>query len=310
MAYNGDMDLNELFLKAMKSFNFISGCSTDEEEIKKHRQSVERVSRLAAPKGKVSKERFKIGNISCEAVKSIPNFNPHYAIMYVHGGGYMSGGLDYAGILASKLARATGFTTFSFDYRLAPEHVYPAAIEDGTEIWNYLTSGLYSASHLLLAGDSAGGNLALCLTQKLLAEGKKPPRELILFSPWTDMTGESDSVITNEEIDPVLSKEFVKSAASAYISGAGDPADPRFSPLFGNFEGFPSTYIMVGKNEILFDDSSRLREKIADAGGKAFLDIEEKGWHVYQQFPVRIASQAFKRLSTHIRREMIGDIKK
>ena len=302
------MDLNELFMKAMKSFNFISGSSLDEEEIKKHRASVERVSRLAAPKDAVATEDFKVGNIACESVKSLPNYNPHYVILYVHGGGYLSGGLDYARILANKMAAATGFTTYTFDYRLAPEHAYPAAIEDGLKVWDYLTSGMHLPGHIILAGDSAGGNLALCLTQKLIEDNRPTPRELVLFSPWTDLTGETDSVTENQDVDPILTKEFVQDASKAYISGAGDPADPRFSPIFGSFEKFPSTYIMVGRNEILLDDSVRLCDKITEAGGKAFLDIEEKGWHVYQQFPVKIASLAMKRLASHIAKEINGDV--
>ena len=301
------MDLNGPLMKAMKAVNFISGSSMKEEDIKKHRESVEKVSRLASPKGDISLERFNIGDIACESVKSVSNFNPHYVILYVHGGGYLSGGLDYARILAIKLAVATGFTTFTFAYRLAPEHSYPAAIEDGLSVWEHLTSGMYSPSHVLLAGDSAGGNLALCLTQKLIAEGKPIPRELLLFSPWTDMTGTADSYETNKDLDPVLSREFIADAAKAYIAGAGEADDPRFSPLFGSFEGFPPAYIMAGRNEILLDDSIRLCEKIKEAGGRAALDIEEKGWHVYQQLPIRIASLAIARLAKHLAKEINGE---
>jgi len=301
------MDLNGPLMKAMKALNFISGSSTDEEDIKKHRESVERVSRLATPKGDVDIEHFAVGEIKCESVKSLSNYNPHYVILYVHGGGYLSGGLDYARILAKKLAVATGFTTFTFAYRLAPEYAYPAAIEDGLSVWDHLTGGMYSPSHILLAGDSAGGNLALCLTQELLKKNRPTPRELLLFSPWTDMTCTAKSYETNKEIDPVLSREFVEDAARAYIAGAGDPADPRFSPLFGNFAAFPPAYIMAGRNEILLDDSIRLCERIREAGRIAELDIEEKGWHVYQQMPVKIASLAINRLARHIEKELNGE---
>ena len=301
------MDLNGPLMKAMKAVNFISGSSMNEEDIKKHRESVEKVSRLATPKGDVSVERFSVGDIACESVKSVSNFNPHYVILYVHGGGYLSGGLDYARILAAKLSVATGFTTFTFAYRLAPEHAYPAAIEDGIAVWEHLTGGMYSPSHVFLAGDSAGGNLALCLTQKLIAEGKPIPRELLLFSPWTDMTGTAESYETNKDVDPVLTKEFIADAAAAYIAGAGRKDDPRFSPLFGSFEGFPSAYIMAGRNEILLDDSIRLCDKIKASGGRAVLDVEEKGWHVYQQLPVRMATMAIARLAKHVIKEVNGE---
>ncbi|MBQ3899744.1 MAG: alpha/beta hydrolase [Lachnospiraceae bacterium] len=294
------MRLNELMMKAMKAFNFISGSSAEEEDLKKHRESVEKMSRLVTPKDDVNIAHFKVGDIDCEAIRSCENFNPHYAIMYAHGGGYMSGGPDYARILGTKLAIATGFTTVTFSYRLSPENPYPAAIEDGMDVWNYLSKGVVSPTHLYLAGDSAGGNLALCLTQILLAQGREAPKGLILFSPWTDMTGEAQSYEENKDVDPVLSKEFVENAAKVYINGAGDPKEARFSPLFGNFENFPGTICFAGKNEILFDDSKSLCEKIKAAGGKAVFDVEEKGWHVYEQLPIPIANQAMKRLSKYI----------
>ena len=212
------MRLNELMMKAMKAFNFISGSSAEEEDLKKHRESVEKMSRLVTPKDDVNIAHFKVGDIDCEAIRSCENFNPHYAIMYAHGGGYMSGGADYARILGTKLAIATGFTTVTFSYRLSPEHPYPAAIEDGMDVWNYLTRGVVSPTHLYLAGDSAGGNLALCLTQMLLSEGREVPKGLILFSPWTDMTGNAESYETNKDVDPVLSKEFVENAVKHGIA--------------------------------------------------------------------------------------------
>lgn len=293
-------------MRAMKAFNFISGSSAEEEDLKKHRESVEKMSRLVTPKDDVNIAHFKVGDIDCEAIRSCENFNPHYAIMYAHGGGYMSGGADYARILGTKLAIATGFTTVTFSYRLSPEHPYPAAIEDGMDVWNYLTRGVVSPTHLYLAGDSAGGNLALCLTQMLLSEGREVPKGLILFSPWTDMTGNAESYETNKDVDPVLSKEFVENAVKAYVNGAGTPDEARFSPLFGSFDNFPPTVCFAGKNEILFDDSKRLCDRIKEAGGKAVFDVEEKGWHVYEQLPIPIANQAMRRLSKYIKDEQYG----
>ena len=226
-------------------------------------------------------------------------------ILYCHGGGYISGALDYAGVLAVKLALATGFKVYSFAYRLAPEHPYPAAAEDAALMWDYLAENGIAADHVLLAGDSAGGNMALCLTQKLIAEGRPAPRELLLFSPWTDMTGTSESYETNKDIDPILSKGFVMNSARYYI-GDRDPSDASFSPLFGSFDNFPPVFIMAGRNGILLDDSVRLKDKIDKAGGKAELDIEEKGWHVYQQMPSSMAKKAMKRLAEHVSHELYG----
>ena len=141
----------------------------------------------------------------------------------------------------------------------------------------------------------------------LLEEGRELPAGLLLFSPWTDMTADAPSYETYKEVDPILSQQFVKSAAEVYINGAGDAADPRFSPLFGVLSGLPPVYIMAGRNEILLDDSVRLYDEITKAGGRAMLDIEESGWHVYQQTPVPIATRAMRRLSAYITGQVYGD---
>ena len=293
------------WVKTLKSLNFISGKSTSEEELKRHRKLAEWAGRLATPKGDVERRRFQIGSIPCEEFKPSATHDPDYVILYCHGGGYVSGGLDYAGNLSTKLAMATGFTVYSFAYRLAPEHPYPAAPEDASAVWDYLMENVAQAGHVLLAGDSAGGNMALCLTQRLISEGKPVPRELLLFSPWTDMTGTSESYETNQDIDPILTKEFVMNSANAYM-GVNDPTDPVFSPLYGSFKDFPPVYIMAGRNGILLDDSVKLKEKIDSSGGKAELDIEEKGWHVYQQMPGSMAKKAMKRLAEHVSYEIYG----
>ena len=285
----------------------MSGKTTTPAELKRHRKLAERAGRLATPKGDVKRQKFKIGKMRCEEITPFFAHNPGYVILYCHGGGYVSGGLDYAGNLAVKLAMATGFTTFSFEYRLAPEYPYPAAAEDADIMWEYITENVKDAGHVLLAGDSAGGNMALCLTQRLVAAGKPVPRELLLFSPWTDMTETAQSYEDNKDADPILNREYVMESAKAYMGeGNLNPEDPVFSPLFGSFKNFPPVYIMAGKNGILLDDGIRLKEKIEKEGGRALIDIEEKGWHVYQQMPVAMAKEAMKRLAEHVSLEIYG----
>ena len=139
----------------------------------------------------------------------------------------------------------------------------------------------------------------LAMTQKLLAEQKVSPKCLLLFSPWTDMTATAKSYQTYKDKDPILIKEYVESVREAFI-GDVDAADPKYSPLFGSFEGFPPTLIQVGKTEILQEDSSQLAKAITKAGGEATLDIEKDGWHVYQQMPLPMAGRAMKRLSDYV----------
>lgn len=291
--------IKKAVFKTLKTARSVTGTARNEAEIKRHRKFADMACRVTMPKGGVERRKFSVGRIPCEEIKPVSDLNSGYVILYCHGGGYVSGGLKYAGNLSAKLAKATGLTVYSFAYSLAPEHPYPAAAEDADTMWEYLTGNVADADHILVAGDSAGGNMALCLTQRLIAEGKKAPKELLLFSPWTDMTGTSKSYETNKDIDPILSKEFVMNSAAAYMGG-GDPQDAAFSPLFGRFDSFPPVYIMAGRNGILIDDSIRLKERIDQAGGTAELDIEEKGWHVYQQMPGTMAREAMKRLEAHV----------
>ncbi len=293
-------------VKTVKTVNFMTGKTFSEEEVKRHRKFAELGGRLATPKGKLKRRKFCVGNIGCEEFRPVSSPHDDYVILYCHGGGYVSGGLGYAGNLSAKLALATGFKVYSFDYRLAPEHPYPAAAEDADAVWTYIIENAAKADHVLLAGDSAGGNMALCLTQRLISEGKPAPRQLLLFSPWTDMTGTAGSYEANQDIDPILTKEFVMNSARAYL-GEKDPKDASFSPLFGSFEHFPPVFIMAGRNGILLDDSIRLKERINQAGGKAELDIEEKGWHVYQLMPGSMTRRAMKRLSMHVSHEIYGE---
>ena len=302
-----NINWNDPLMKAIKAFNSIGGNSLTKEDLKRQRSAMDRAGKLAAPKGDISVTTFKVQGISCEWVKPDLAHNPQYVILYAHGGGYICGGLGYARILAAKLALATGFSVISFAYRLAPEHKYPSQIEDGQVIWDYLLQKGYGASNIIMAGDSAGGNLVLCLTQRLLKVDRIPPRALLLFSPWTDMAADAPSYKEYKEKDPILTQNYVIEVRDAYIGGGVDVKDPRFSPLNGDFEGFPPTFIMVGKNEILLDDSICLQKKINKAGGKAQIDIEKDGWHVYQQLPLPLAGRAMKRLAEYISDEIYGN---
>lgn len=302
-----NLNFSDPLMKALKAVNSIAGKSLTEEDLKRQRSSMEIAGRLAAPTGGVGLESFNVNEVPCEWVKPDLAHNPKYVILYAHGGGYTCGGLGYARILAAKLAVSTGFSVVSFEYRLAPEHKYPAALEDGRKVYDYLIEKGYDAKHILMAGDSAGGNLVVCLTQKLLMEGRPSPRMLILFSPWTDMTAKSKSYQQFDGKDPILTKDYVESVREAVIGAEAEPSDPIYSPLFGEFEHFPTTFVQVGRTEILYEDSATLVKKINKTGGKAKLDVEKDGWHVYQQMPLPVASRAMKRLSDYVSNEIYNN---
>lgn len=214
-----------------------------------------------------------------------------YVILYCHGGGYSTGSSLYARTLTGKLAMSTSMDVLSFDYRLAPEHPYPAAAEDAMRAWNYLMLLGYGARDIILAGDSAGGNLALSLALKLKEEGRLLPRGLVLMSPWTDLTSSGKSHMSKAEIDPVLNAAYLEEMVRNYAEGQ-ELANPLISPLFGDYAGFPPIYIQVGNNEILLDDSVMLYKKLLKANVSVRLDIFKGMWHVFQMSPFKTAYEA------------------
>ena len=193
--------------------------------------------------------------------------------------------------MTTKLATSTSMDVLCFDYRLAPEHPYPAAVEDAMQVWNYLMLLGYGARDIILAGDSAGGNLALCLALQLKKEGRLMPRGLVLMSPWTDLTASGKSHMTKAEIDPVLDAEYLQRMIVNYADGQ-DLTNPMISPLFGDYEGFPPTYIQVGNNEILQDDAVMLYKKMLKANVSVKLDMFRGMWHVFQMSPFKTAYEA------------------
>lgn len=214
-----------------------------------------------------------------------------YVVLYCHGGGYSTGSCVYARTLTGKLASSTSMDVLSFDYRLAPEHPYPAATQDAMRVWDYLMLLGYGARDIILAGDSAGGNLALSLMLRLKAEGRLLPRGVILMSPWTDLTSSGKSHSTRADIDPVLNAAYLQEMVTNYAKGQ-ELTDSYISPLFGDYEGFPPVYIQVGNNEVLLDDSVMLYKKLLKANVSVKLDVFKGMWHVFQMSPFKTAYEA------------------
>ena len=273
-----------------------------EEELEHQRRSQEVLGRLTAPMAGMDYEEFSLGGMNAAWMRlKAPHGNRH-AILYCHGGGYTCGQLGYARILASKLALATGFDVLSFEYRLAPEHPFPAAIEDAVAMWDYLMYMGYGARDVIVAGDSAGGNLALELALKLKEQGRAQPRGLVLFSPWTDMTASGKSYRTCKTLDPMLTMEYIAAVREAYTGPDADWSRPCYSPLFADLRGLPPTLVQVGTNEILKSDSERLVENLQKAGVYAQLEVYPECWHVFQQMPIRRAAVAMESAGRFVQR--------
>lgn len=264
------------------------------DDINKNRTSQDHLGNILSHDKNYEFISDSVNNMHCEWTKynHTPQDNTsNDIIFYCHGGGYMTGSCLYARGITTKLSKYTSCNVFCFDYRLTPEHPFPAAIEDALTAWNYILSKGFNPDNIIIAGDSAGGNLALTLTMHLRDTHCCLPKCLILFSPWTDLTASGESFITKAELDPVLNAAYIDKVTKYYLSGH-NPECPYISPLFGNFISFPPVYIHVGENEILQDDSTRLYHALLSANIYSKLDIYPGMWHVFQLAPIKQARES------------------
>lgn len=260
-------------------------------DLEKHRQSQDYFGSLLSSSRDVKYEEIFIDEMHGEWVRLKKTHRKDQVILYCHGGGYSTGSSVYGRSLTAKFARNMFTDVLSFDYRLAPEHPYPAAVEDGMKAWDYLMYLGYGAENVVVTGDSAGGNLALVLVQTLIRQHRKVPKAVILLSPWTDLTCSGDSFTKCAPQDPVLDAAYISQMIRAYAKNR-NLKDPGISPLFGNFEGFPPTLIQAGENEILLDDATRLAEKMKKADVRVKIKIFPGMWHVFQMSPFKTAYDA------------------
>ncbi|XAS74145.1 alpha/beta hydrolase [Micrococcaceae bacterium Sec5.1] len=208
---------------------------------------------------------------------------PGRVILYLHGGGYVMGSLDSHGRLMSHLAHHTASPVYGLDFRRAPEHPFPAAIEDAQAAYDGLVNMGWSGDQIILAGDSAGGGLALAIMASLRDAGKQQPAGGMIFSPWLDLALTSDSMDRLAAKDPWTTKATLELFGS-YYAGNVSRDDPRLSPLYMDFSGIAPLLIHVSSTEILFDDATRARDRAVAAGA----DVELQSWdgvpHVFQLF--------------------------
>lgn len=201
-------------------------------------------------------------------------------VIYLHGGAYLIGSPDSHRAITTHLAREAEAVVVAIDYRLAPEHPYPAALDDVLAVYAELLKE-YGAGQIALVGDSAGGNLALISAIALRDRGVSVPAAMALISPWVDMTGSGDSIRSRAQRDPMLRSSWIAQAAAAF-GGEMAHDDPRLSPLFADLHALPPMLIQVGTEEILYDDAIRLHARAVQAGVESTLRIWERQWHVFQ----------------------------
>ena len=205
------------------------------------------------------------------------------ALLYLHGGGYVIGSPETHRELASRMSLATGCRVLLLDYRLAPENPYPAAVEDAAIAYSYLLSQGFEPSRLAVAGDSAGGGLTVATLVSIRDSGLPLPSCAVCISPWVDLEGLGESMMTKRSVDPMISREGLIDYATAYLNGT-NPQSPLAAPLYANLRNLPPLLIQVGTRETLLDDSVRLAERARLAGGQVQLEQWEDMIHIWPLF--------------------------
>jgi acetyl esterase/lipase len=267
-------------------------------DIPKIRRSMERVARFAPdrPRG-VGVRHDVIAGVDVEWSAPI-GLSTERHVLYLHGGAFVTGSPRTHRGIVGRIARGAGARIVTPDYRLAPEHPFPAGLEDATTVYRALILSGVRPDRLAVAGDSAGGNLVFALLLKLKQESLPMPAAAVAMSPFVDMTGSGESMKTNAELDPLLHIDGLPSVVGAYAEGR-DLRDPLLSPLFGDLAGLPPCFIQCGSDEILLDDAVRMKAALEKVGVTVELEVWNRMPHVWQAFARLIpeASVAIERIA-------------
>jgi acetyl esterase/lipase len=231
-----------------------------------------------------------------------PGVSGERVILHLHGGGYVMGSCNTERDLAVRLGAASDAHVLSIEYRLAPEHPFPAALEDSVAACRWLLNADVPPERLAITGASAGGGLAAATLLSLRDAGEPLPAAAVLISPWADLLCTGDSMVTRAEVDPWLNPQTAKLGARFYLGGA-DGRLPLASPVYADLTGLPPLLIHAGDDEVLLDDSTRLAERARAAGVEVTLDVWDGMWHAWHAFAFMLpeGEQAIEEIGRFIR---------
>jgi acetyl esterase/lipase len=226
-------------------------------------------------------------------------------LLYLHGGAYIMGNCATHRQLVSHIARAAGVRALIPEYRLAPEHPFPAAVDDAVGVYRALLAGGYRAGNVIIAGDSAGGGLTMATLLSLRDADDPLPAAACLLSPFLDLAATGESMTTRAYSDPWFKPEDMPIVASCYCDES-ELSHPLVSPVYADLSGLPPLYIQVGADEILLSDSTRAADKVKVAGGKVDIEIWPDMWHVFQVFVHQMpeSRDAIRKLGIYIRQAL------
>ena len=266
------------------------------------RANMEAMAGVAPVPDDVALEPVDAGGVPAEWVTAA-DARTDAAVLYLHGGGYAIGSIATHRLLAANISRAAGVRVLVIDYRLAPEHPHPAAVDDATAAYRWLLAQDLAPTNVAISGDSAGGGLTVATLIALRDAGAPLPACAVPLSPWLDMELSGASFDSRAELDPMCSHAGLKEMADWYLAGQ-EARTPTASPIHADLSGLPPLLVQVGDHEVLLDDSVRLVERAKAAGVDATLEIGEECFHVYQAFPVPEADEAIARLAAFVRRHI------
>ncbi|HKD66506.1 MAG TPA: alpha/beta hydrolase [Candidatus Binataceae bacterium] len=230
----------------------------------------------------VKAERISAGGVDAEWITA-PGAAADRVVLYLHGGGYVLGSVKTHRDLIGRISRAAQARVLALNYRLGPEHPFPAAVDDALAGYRYLLENKVQPSRIVVAGDSAGGGLTIAALIAIRDAGLRVPAAGVCLSPWVDMEGKGESMTTRAKADPVVQREGLVGMAQAYLGGK-DPRTPLASPIHADLKGLPPLLIQVGDAETLLDDSTRIADKARAAGVQVKLEVWPEMIHVWQMF--------------------------
>ncbi len=261
------------------------------------------ISLIPAP-ADILTEPVDAGGVPAEWI-SAPGADASTVVYYLHGGGYAIGSINTHREMISRIARAANARALAIDYRLAPEHPFPAAVEDAVAAYRWLLSTGAAPERIVIAGDSAGGGLTVATLIALRDAGDPLPAAAVCISPWTDLAITGESMDTKADVDPMIKKADAIEGAKLYLGGA-DPRNPLASPLYADLSGLPPLLVQVGGSETLLNDATRLAERAQAAGVGVTLETWEEMIHVWHFFAFLLpeAQQAIDRIGEFIRQRV------
>jgi epsilon-lactone hydrolase len=287
----------DTLVQMMKAQPFLADPTLEQQ-----RAGFEQIAAMLPVDADIKREPVIANGVKSEWV-SAPDADASRAILYLHGGGYVIGSINTHRALAGRLSRAAKARVLVIDYRLAPEHPHPAAVEDSVAAYRWMLAQGLKPSRIAVAGDSAGGGLTAAALVAIRDAKLPVPAAGALLSPWVDMEGIGESMTSKDKADPLVHKDGLLSMAKAYLGGK-NPRTPLAAPLYADLAGLPPLLIQVGTSETLLDDASRFAERAKKAGVNVTYEPWQNMIHVFQLFAPMLdeGQQAIEKIGAFVRK--------